>query len=190
MPADLTKTVFAAGRALFPVLLVAMAGSAMAQISPQTTDAIRARLTEAVTPTLGSREDPQTEEVIVMVDGNGHRWIACGTDEQIAAQQAAHEAHGHNHNFHGPCSGSGTIGTDTDSAANANGGGSASAGDDGLGETGDADNCASSSPGSTTANCQTVPALVGQQIHQRIRNRLPLVTPRIPAANDDEDDDN
>jgi hypothetical protein len=193
MPADPTKfrlTPWTIVSAMAGLLIAAGPGSASAQtVRPEALQlpAARTLAREALAP--GTRENPQTEDVIVVVDSTGHSWLACGTQAQMHAQQEAHQAHGHNHDFYGPCPGQGLVSGDDTASAGAAGSGSAAPGSNEMAETdANTDNCATASPGSTATNCQTAPALAGQQIRQQLHTHLPRVTRQLPRAADEDDD--
>ncbi|MDG1416169.1 MAG: hypothetical protein P8P99_00040 [Maricaulis sp.] len=172
------------------VLAVWSSGASAQTIHPEALQlpAARSLTHEALAP--GTRENPQTEEVIVVVDSTGHSWLACGTQAQIEAQRTAHEAHGHNHDFHGPCPGQGIVSSDLNASAGAADSDSASSGSDEMTETDtNTGNCTTSNHGAIATNCQSAPALAGQQVRQQLRQHLPRLTRPVQRA-DDQDDDN
>jgi hypothetical protein len=194
MPVDVARHPFAFGQALLLAVLVNMPGDAPAQTVRPSAEVIRLPANHAVVLqalTLGYvhgiSDSLQTGEVIVSVEGRRHSWIACGTESQIAAQRAAHQAHGHNHDFTGPCAGSGLVISDNDSAAGSAGSGNAAASADSLsGSDPNANDCVSSGNGLATSNCHRAPLLAGQQIRRQFRNHLPLMTPTLPPADEQE----
>jgi len=183
MLVDFARHPFAFGQALLLALLVNMVGDASAQTVRPSAEVVLQALTLGYVH--GISDSLQTGHVIVSVDERGHSWIACGTEQQIAAQRAAHEAHGHNHEFTGPCPGSDLVTSDNDSVAGSAGSGNAAASADSLsGSDPNANDCVSSGNGLATTNCHRAPPLAGQQIRRQFRNHFPLMTPTLPPVDE------